>query len=54
MYFQPLFVILFLVSITTSIIFFTPVKEYIPGYDTTEMRLRCGKYQAFRLCYDYS
>ena len=31
-------VILFLVSITTSIIFFTPIKEYIPGYDTTEMR----------------
>ena len=31
-------VILFLVSITASIIFFTPIKEYIPGYDTTEMR----------------
>ena len=33
-------VILFLVSITASIIFFTPIKEYIPGYDTTEMRLQ--------------
>jgi len=31
-------VILLLVSITASIIFFTPIKEYIPGYDTTEMR----------------
>jgi len=31
-------IILFLVSITASIIFFTPIKEYIPGYDTTEMR----------------
>ena len=33
-------VILFLVSITASIIFFTPIKEYIPGYDTTEMRVQ--------------
>ena len=33
-------VILFLVSITASIIFFTPIKEYIPGYDTTEMRFK--------------
>ena len=23
-----------------SIIFFTPIKEYIPGYDTTEMRVQ--------------
>ena len=29
---------LIIVSITTSIIFFTPVREYIPGYDTTKMR----------------
>ena len=33
-------VVLFLVSITASIIFFTPIKEYIPGYDTTEMRVQ--------------
>ena len=33
-------IILFIVSITASIIFFTPVKEYIPGFDTTEMRLQ--------------
>ena len=33
-------VILFIVSITASLIFFTPVKEYIPGYDTTAMRLQ--------------
>tara|TARA_Y200000002_G_scaffold349994_1_gene327063 strand:- start:1013 stop:1867 length:855 start_codon:yes stop_codon:yes gene_type:complete len=35
-------VILFIVSITASIIFFTPVKEYIPGYDTTEIRLQAA------------
>ena len=29
---------LIIVSITTSIIFFTPVREYIPGYDTTKTR----------------
>ena len=34
------FISLIIVSITTSIIFFTPVREYIPGYDTTEMRLQ--------------
>ena len=32
------FISLIIVSITTSIIFFTPVREYIPGYDTTKMR----------------
>ena len=31
---------LIIVSITTSIIFFTPVREYIPGYDTTKMRIQ--------------
>jgi len=32
------FISLIIVSITTSIIFFTPVREYIPGYDTTKTR----------------
>lgn len=32
------FISLIIISITTSIIFFTPVREYIPGYDTTKMR----------------
>ena len=31
---------LIIVSITTLIIFFTPVREYIPGYDTTKMRIQ--------------
>ena len=31
---------LIIVSITTSVIFFTPVREYIPGYDTTKMRIQ--------------
>ena len=34
------FISLIIVSITTSIIFFTPVREYIPGYDTTKMRIQ--------------
>ena len=34
------FVSLIIISITASIIFFTPVREYIPGYDTTKMRLQ--------------
>ena len=34
------FISLIIVSITTSVIFFTPVREYIPGYDTTKMRIQ--------------
>ena len=34
------FISLIIVSITTIIIFFTPVREYIPGYDTTKMRIQ--------------
>ena len=34
------FISLIIVSITTVIIFFTPVREYIPGYDTTKMRVQ--------------
>ena len=34
------FISLIIISITTVIIFFTPVREYIPGYDTTKMRLQ--------------
>ena len=34
------FISLIIVSITTLIIFFTPVREYIPGYDTTKMRIQ--------------
>ena len=34
------FISLIIVSITTSIIFFTPVREYIPGDDTTKMRIQ--------------
>ena len=34
------FISLIIVSITTSTIFFTPVREYIPGYDTTKMRIQ--------------
>ena len=34
------FTSLIIISITTVIIFFTPVREYIPGYDTTKMRVQ--------------
>ena len=34
------FISLIIVSITTLVIFFTPVREYIPGYDTTKMRIQ--------------
>jgi murein DD-endopeptidase MepM/ murein hydrolase activator NlpD len=34
------FISLIIVSITILIIFFTPVREYIPGYDTTKMRIQ--------------
>ena len=37
------FISLIIVSITTSVIFFTPVREYIPGYDTTKMRVQAIK-----------
>ncbi len=31
---------LFIMTITTFIIFFTPVREYVPGYDTTAIRFQ--------------
>ena len=31
---------LFIMAATTLIIFFTPIKEYVPGYDTTAMRFQ--------------
>ena len=31
---------LFVILITTLFIFYTPVREYIPGYDTTKMRVQ--------------
>ena len=34
------FIALFIMTITTFIIFFTPVKEYVPGYDTTAIRVQ--------------
>jgi len=34
------FISLIIISVTTVIIFFTPVREYIPGYDTTKMRVQ--------------
>ena len=34
------FISLIIISITTVIIFFTPVREYIPGYDTTKTRIQ--------------
>jgi len=34
------FITLFIMTITTFIIFFTPVKEYVPGYDTTAIRFQ--------------
>ena len=34
------FISLIIISITAVIIFFTPVREYIPGYDTTKMRVQ--------------
>ncbi len=34
------FISLIIISITTSVIFFTPVREYIPGYDTTKIRIQ--------------
>ena len=30
----------FIMAVTTLIIFFTPIKEYVPGYDTTAMRFQ--------------
>ena len=32
------FITLFVILITTVFIFYTPVREYIPGYDTTKIR----------------
>ena len=34
------FVTLFVILITTLFIFYTPVREYIPGYDTTKIRMQ--------------
>ena len=34
------FITLFVISITTIFIFYTPVREYIPGYDTTKIRIQ--------------
>ena len=31
---------LFVILITTLFIFYTPVREYIPGYDTTKNRMQ--------------
>ena len=31
---------LFVITITAFVIFFTPIKEYIPGYDSTEIRFQ--------------
>ena len=31
---------LFVILITTLFIFYTPVREYIPGYDTTKIRMQ--------------
>ena len=33
----------FLILTTVALIIYTPIKEYIPGYDTTEMRLTAVK-----------
>ena len=34
------FITLFVILITTIFIFYTPVREYIPGYDTTKIRIQ--------------
>ena len=34
------FITLFVILITTVFIFYTPVREYIPGYDTTKIRIQ--------------
>ena len=37
------FITLFVILITTVFIFYTPVREYIPGYDTTKVRIQAIK-----------
>ena len=37
------FITLFVILITTVFIFYTPVREYIPGYDTTKIRIQAIK-----------
>ena len=37
------FITLFIMTITTFIIFFTPVKEYVPGYDNVEFEMWAGQ-----------
>ena len=32
-----------IISVTTSLIAFTPLKEYIPGYDSTSLRANAVK-----------
>jgi len=34
------FITLFVILMTTIFIFYTPVREYIPGYDTTKIRIQ--------------
>lgn len=34
------FIALLVISITTLFIFYTPIREYIPGYDTTKIRMQ--------------
>ena len=34
------FITLFVILITALFIFYTPIREYIPGYDTTKIRMQ--------------
>ena len=34
------FITLFVILVTTVFIFYTPIREYIPGYDTTKIRMQ--------------
>ena len=37
------FITLFVILVTAVFIFFTPIREYIPGYDTTKIRMQAVK-----------
>ena len=37
------FIILFVILVTAVFIFYTPIREYIPGYDTTKIRMQAVK-----------
>ena len=37
------FITLFVILITALFIFYTPIREYIPGYDTTKIRMQAVK-----------